>query len=934
MNYKAYIIALATLACSWSMAKGQASEGSSVPDSVSTQQVDKVKLPFAELNKERVVGATSVITQDQLATTDLNVTTAMIGKAAGVNVYKNSAAPGGDNSWINVRGRHTTENDGPLVVIDGVSNRLLQSLNYYEIESITVLKDATAKILYGPQAANGVILVTTKRGKAGEKKASFNAEYGVRRPTHLPDFVNSADYARLYNKALENDGRETLYSDDIIAKYELNGINDTLPNVDFHDRYLKEQTTFKRIFGTYTNSNENTNFFFSAGYQGEGGLEAIGEESRYNGMNVRSNLDYKINDVFSVQLDVAARLELLKSNQMSYENYEFGNKDNPTKVDGFFTLLSKHRPNEYPIYLNPDKGLLGWGPGVNKSIEGELTKAGYRQQELRQSQVNAGFNWDFTKWGVEGLSWKNYVSFDTYSSLFVKRINEYAQYRNDSSKVNDDKPASDLSNEKNTDDIYRNSGWISTVTYDRQFGDHSVLVNLNSIAQNRTFRGLDQPNKNLTIGFRGNYMYDSRFVGEIDLAYMGSNKLEEGNRFQMFPAVGAGWILSNESFLQSIDQINYLKVKASWGQMGYDRNLDHFLYQNAYGEDGWVQFGLQSSLEGANAYSITKTGNPSIGYEIATEYNVGFEALLIDGLSVEANYFNEHRTDIPLQVEAAFPDYFGEKIPVSNFGEVSNQGYELSLNYAGNYSDVNYSVGGFITYSKAIYEKAGDNQAEDYLNKDGQPLDRIMGLTSTGFYTDAPTDEDPKSQLGGTVMAGDLMYVDTNEDGFITKEDQTVIGNSTPRYIYGLNFNVGYKGINLYVLGQGAAGHERMLVWNTAYTGKGNEKYAANALNYWTADNQDATHPRLTVDGKHSYEGSTFWLEDASYFTIRNIELSYSMPQKVLESLGGASQLKVFVRGTDLLTFSKSDFNADNLKSGIESGPLMKTVSLGVNLTY
>ncbi|SHK67471.1 TonB-linked outer membrane protein, SusC/RagA family [Reichenbachiella agariperforans] len=937
MKYIQYIIALATVLFGFAQVQAQQVEEVVLQDTLGANKKQKVHLPFGDMDKNRVVGATSLITQDQITTADLDVESAMIGKAMGLNVFKNSAGPGSDNSWLNVRGLHTIGGDGPLVVVDGVSNRSLESLNFYEIESITVLKDITAKSLYGPQAANGVILVTTKRGEVGVKKASINAEYGFRKPTHLPDFLNSADYARLYNEAQENDGLTPQYSDADIAAYESAGINDELPNVDYYDRYLKSFTNYQRIYGTYSNADEKTAFYFTAGYAGEGGLEAIGEQTKYNSMNVRGNLDYKINDIFSVQVDVAARLETTSTNQMTYSNYDGtpNNLGDNNTVQGFFSTLSSHRPNEYPIYHNAptaeSPGELGWGAAKSTNIEGELLRAGYRDELLRQSQSNIGLDMDFTQWGIEGLSWKNYVSFDTYNFLITRKKDEYARYQADGTQVGDDVQASGIS--KFDDSAYRNIGMISTMTYDRTFGDHAFTSHLNAIAQNREYQGTAQPYKNVTYGYRLNYAFANKYIAEVDLTYMGSNKLEEGSRYEFFPSVGLGWVLSEEGFLQSVDALDYLKIKASYGQMGYDRSLQHFWYRDAYGPNGWVQFGSQNS-NGSSAYNLIRAGNPAIGFEIATEYNIGLEALIMKNLSVEANYFNEYRSDIPMQVSSLYPDYFGDYIPYINYGEVSNQGVELGLNYSGQAGDISYGVGGYVTYSEAIYEKTGDLTAFSHLNRDGQPLDAMWGYNSEGFYTDA-SEVNVQSTLGGDVIAGDLKYTDITEDGLITVEDQKVIANTTPRYQYSLNFNIGYKGLGLSVLGQGAAGHDRMMSWNTAYNGVAQGKYAANAMNRWTPDNLDASHPRLTtVGGAHSYQGSSFWLQDASYFTIRNIELSYAFPEKIRNSIR-ASELRVFARGTDLFSFSgNSDFNSDNAASGLSNGFLMKTVSLGFNLSY
>lgn len=893
-------------------------------DTVVVAPVEKVRLPFSEVPKDRVVGAVSTITNDQITTADLDVRNALVGRTAGLNMRKWNSRPGLDGTTMLVRGNHTLGNNAPMVVIDGIANRSLEMLNYYEIESVTVLKDVTAKALYGAAAANGVILVTTKRGKPGQKLQTFNAEYGVRRPTHVPEFLNSAQYAELYNESLTNNGLSPLYSPEQIEAYRNAGPNDTLPNVDYYGRYLKAFTTFKRFFGTYTNSTDKTRYYISAGYINENGLEAVGQETQYNRFNVRGNLDFAMNDFLSFKLDLASRIELTTSNRLTYTDWS---------GPGFFSTLSTHRPNEYPIYIGD--GRLGWSPERSTNIEGELLRAGYVKDEYRISQIKTSSLMDFSAIGIKGLTWENAVGVDSYSILRYGKAEQYARFDSQGNQYGANNPTSNQN--VNGNQLYRNYGFISTLNYDLSQGVNELNILANFNFQNREAGGLNQPSKNLNYGAKVNYSFDSKYVAEATLAYMGSNRLEKGNRFQLFPSAGIAWIASKEGFLESVDAIDFLKVKASYGQMGYDANIPFFGYRTAYNWAGSILFGPDQATNSEGAFDVSTYGNPNLGFEVVTELNVGVTTKLFDNLNVEFNYFNEYRSEIPMQVSAAYPDYLGiQNIPTLNFGEISNSGVEVDLTYLGTAGDVNYSVGGFYTYTKAVFEKTGDIVSEPHLNRDGQPVDRILGYVSEGFYNDAG-EVNVISSLGGDVMAGDLKYKDVTGDGVINSDDRIVIGNSLPRHLFGLNFNVSYQGFNLFVLGQGAAGFNRLKNGLNSYTGKGDQKYAANALNRWTPENPNATHPRLTsaTGSAHSYVGSTFWMTDAYYFTMRNIELSYSFPEAVRSRIGNAAGLQVFVRGTDLLSISDDpDFNADNPFAGLSQGFLMKTVSLGLTLSY
>lgn len=895
----------------------------------------KVKVPFGELANERVVGSISTITQSEITTADLDVNSALIGRTPSLNVRKFSSQPGNDNTGLLVRGFHTivlnknsnneiNASQNPMIVIDGIANRTLESLNFYEIESITVLKDVTAKALYGAQAANGVILVTTKRGQEGVKAATFSAEAGFRRPTHIPDFVDGFEYATLYNEALANDGAERLFTRRDRIGLLSAGINDTLPSVDFYDRYLKNFTSFQRLYGTYTNSDNNFTYFLSAGVVAENGLEAIGQQTEYRRFNIRGNLDFKASEVFSFRLDIASRLDFTNSNRLTYSNWA-GNSS-------FFTTMSTQRPTDYPIFIAP--GRLGGSEDVSTNIEGELTQAGFVKDELRTSQLRTSAIIDFAPLGVEGLKLDNSVAVDAISSLRFGKEEEYARFDSDGNQLGLDNPTSDQT--VNSSDLSRIYAFTSTLTYDKVIGRSDFSVLSNFMYQERERGGLVQPTKNMNWGTRINYMLDSKYVIEANVSYMGTNILEKGNRFRAFPSAGIAWIASNEKFLENVSAVSFLKLRASYGQIGFDANLPFFAFRSGFGQIGSTQFGLDQSPQNEPAHHISTNGNPAIDYEVSTELNIGISARLFKNLSLEIDLFNEDRTDIPMFVNTVIPSYVGElTIPLQNFGEVNNQGFEVELGYLGEFGQVAYRVGGFLAYTKATFERTGDLEPEDYLNRDGQPLDRILGYQANGFFTD-DSQVNGSNRLDQNVTAGDLRYTDVNGDGFLNANDRYVIGNSLPRTTFGFNFNVSYQDFSLFVLTQGSAGFNRVRGGWTSYTGRGNQKFAANARNSWTPDNQNASHPRLTsLNTNHSYVNSTFWLTDDYFFTFRNVELRYSLPLAVRDRLGSPADFSVFLRGTDLLSISNDmDFNSDNPTAGLTNGFLMKTASIGITVTY
>lgn len=890
--------------------------------------VKTISTAFADLPVNKVVGAIAEAEQSDFITTDLNVQASLIGRIPGLQVSKFAAAPGRDAIGFNLRGR------SPIIVIDGVAGRSLSTLNYYEIESITVLKDITAKMLYGSAGgADGVVLVKTKRGKPGQKRGSLNYERGTKQAIARPDYLNSLRYAELYNEARVNDGLPEQYSAEELQGYKdvIEGTSEAdklrFPNVDFNDEFLNESTNFNRIFGTYTFSDNNINYFFSGGYINERGFEKIGDKTKYERVNLRSNLDYKVNKVLSAQLDVAFRLEFNNRGRLS--NGEF------------YNALASHRPNDYPLFVdtNTNDGVdsLGWSP-IRSNLYGDLTEGGFAEELFRIGQVNFGLNFDLNSF-VKGLSAKTYLTFDSYNATTTGRELTYQRYKLDRSVVGE---ANQIANDALlNEDFFRNYGFISSLDFERTSGDHAFLSNLVLFAQNRQFRGTGQDDKNFNLGYRLNYTFANKYILEADMSLMGSGRLEQGNNTKFFPAAGLGWVISEEDFLSDVDVLDFLKVKSSYGIMGYDRSLFNFLFTDSYNFIGGsnVAFGPT----GANsefAFAQTRAANPNITFEENEELNIGVEGTIFKNLSFEYNYFKIERTGMPVQIQANYPDYIGRTngnggLPFVNFAARSSTGYEIGLNYGNSSGDFVYNIGANAANVVTVHEKLGEVVAFDHLNREGTRVDAIWGYRSEGFYKNQEEIDDHGvvSTLGGELRPGDLRYTDITGDGIIDANDITILGNSDATVNYAVNVRLAYKGFGLFMLGQGVVGGDRLL-WNNYFRNNGEDKYSVNALNRWTeATAATATHPRLTTTGNHSYTTSSFWVEKSDYFTLRNVELSYSFSRRICRALG-ASELLLYVRGTDLATISKRKDISPDFVNGITSSPLRRTMSMGITIAF
>ena len=894
---------------------------------------DMINLPNAVLPKRRVVGAVSTIKSEDIEiSNEINMQSALVGKADGLFVFKGTGTPGVDNISMYVRGRSRGgSGDGPRILIDGIPNRDLSALTPSEIESIEVLKDITAKMLYGSFAANGVIMVTTKRGTPNKRIANFSVDYGIKTPTVLPEYLNSFNYATLYNEARRNDGLEDYYSQEALDGYESGSDPLLYPDVDYYSYFLKPSSNFKRVFTEFSGGSEHTRYYLNLGYAGEGPSEAFGDGTRYHRLNVRGNLDYRVNDIVSMSIDISGFQEMLKSHNMT--------------PGVFFSELSSARPNDYPIFIKEhqsvDSMMLGWSAVRTRNLYGDLTQAGFLDKTDLTVQTGMGMAFNLEKF-VQGLSAKVNASYDTWNYLAEGKTESYPRYRTDNTQVGTRTLQSSLSNRGNN--YNRNFGAQGSVDYSRTFDRNAITSNLVFIAQRYTARDYEQDLKRTNLGWRLNYAYDNKYIAEIDASLMGSYKFTKENRYGLFPSAGVAWVISEEDFMSGVSLINFLKLKASFGIMGYDYSFADRIMYDAYRNVssvtlllGSYNFGIDNAVPVAGRANF-QAANPLINFEKSREYNVGLEGLILNNtLFLEANYFNEFRYDMPVTAEVLYPDYFGGAKPVTNFEEVKNHGLELSANYRNKAGNFHYSFGGNLSSVYSEYVTVSEVVAYDWQKQTGNATDAIRGYVNEGFYMSEAdiTSYGVNVSSLGDIKPGDLKYKDLNGDGIINGLDQQIIGNSFPRLYYGMNLKMEYKGVGLIVFGQGVSGlHNTMN--NTYYRNYGEGKYSVEALGRWTSETSStATYPRLTTQtSAHSHANSSFWLQDVSFFKLRNVELSFTLPENIANRFF-VKDMKFFTRGSDLFTISKvKKSDPESISAGVTNYPMYRTISGGIKLGF
>ena len=903
---------------------------------------DIINLPMQMTSSRRhITGAVSSISGDKLVTSpEPLLSNTLQGHGLGLVSIMNAGGMSNNPASLYIRGLGREEDNQVITVVDGIE-RPIDHLMAEEIESIELLKDATTKILYGPRAANGVLMITTRRGDENRRTMNVNVDYGYGLPSGYPEFVDAYTYANLYNEARANDGLTPMYNEaDLDGYRNSSGKNDIrYPDADYYDHFLRNHTNYSKFTGEFGGGGDNARYFLILGYTGARGLENAGTQPRNDRFNIRGNLDLNVSDMISAHMDIAGRFETMERGSIDHSQ--------------FFGALSSHRPNEYPFvidaeYLPPDTlGNPALGASMHRSsnLYGDLKYSGYYNNQYFSGQTNFGLDFDFDPW-LEGLSANTYVTFDNYFFGAENLSNQPSMYirRWLTDQQGSDSLAFQMVQRENYDpqlrltsnENLRNTGLSAGLNYQRSFGDHYVNADMGFLyaLNEQAGQWVTQHIEYVNTVFRSVYAYKDRYIGELTLAYMGSNKFVRENRFNAFPAAGAAWIVSEESFFD-IEAINYLKLKASGGILGYDGATPHWLYLDRWQNLGSVSFGDPS---GTNQEQVmySMRGNPDLEWEKSREINAGLEAMAFDHrLWLEVNYFNNHRYDIIHFLDSEIPDVYGSRFMHFNWGEVKNRGLEIGLQWADRGNTLNYSLGANYIYSENEIVRTNEVlYPDDYRRMTGLPSDAMMGYVSAGLFgRDVGLDGHPH-QTFGPYGIGDIAYADLNNDGVVDDNDRKMLGNNFPRHVIGLDFQLEYNGWGLYVLTTANLGVNSWLN-NSYYWNRLDDKYSVITLDRYHPDNNPAgDYPRLTTtSGENNFRNSDFWLENTSFLRLKNVELSYTFNNVAIDAV--PRSLKVYMRGTNLFVLSRlNELDPEALSAGLNNYPVLTFVSAGVSVSF
>lgn len=942
-------------------------------DAYQTDEV--VVIAYGSAKKASVTGALSSISNEQLTRVpSTSLTNTLAGILPGAATVQTSGQPGKDAAQIFIRGKGSLNSSSPLVMVDGVEREFSQ-IDPSEIENISVLKDASSTAVFGVRGANGVILVTTRRGRVGAPSVSVSSTFGLQQPLSLIEAANSYDYARFWNMRQAMDGRTNVFTPEQIEKYRTGSDPIMYPDISWKDYMFNKTFLQSQNNVNISGGNEQIKYFVSLGYLYQNGLLKqfsslpYDNNYKYNRYNYRGNIDAKLTKTTSMKLGIGGYVRDIQE-PLAVENVDWkwtvaqvwaqpfagpgiinGKRTAITRSslptdelrDGLFTFYGYGYRKEYETTLNVDVDITQKLDFITKGLT-VSAKAAYDN------------NFNINKYRSGQVETQNVFYKSTITDPSLPEIDPHFDKTLMYTPVGRDVP---LSYSESYD---RGRKWYveGRLNYERSFGNHNV-TGLFLYNQSRFY----YPDKYMYlprgyIGWvgRATYNYRTTYLFDINMGYNGSENFAPGNkRYGLFPAVSAGWVATNEKFMQKQNVISYMKLRASWGKVGSDldnevHNSSRFLYApGAWAGGGSYSFGVNNPV-GADASYMEVPGNRNVTWETAEKQNYGIDINFFrDRLSFNFDYFIEHRTGI-LLVPNMTPGIIGTSFPRMNIGVVDNKGFEIVVGWKDTYKDFSYFIDGNVSFARnKIINMDEIPNSYSYQDITGGSTNRQTGMYK--FLRMYQYDDFIKRDDGNLILnpdlpqpyiqvyPGDAMYADLNGDNVVDSDDTMTYGySSRPEYVFGLNMGFNYKGLGLTMNWVGATNVAKMLEedYRTPFTTAG----ARGLINYfaeecWTPENQfGATLPRPAVTTRSwNNAKSTLWLQDASYLRLKTISLTYTLKGiKPLKKLG-IETMMFNLSAYNLLTFTKLkhlDPEANTQNNG--EYPIVKTYNLGVTLNF
>ncbi|MET6999863.1 SusC/RagA family TonB-linked outer membrane protein [Chitinophaga defluvii] len=938
--------------------KGAKAMKVTLEDNVSKMN-ELVVVGFGTQKKISVTGAVSTVKVDQLKTPNRSLANSLGGRVAGVIMQQSRGEPGYDEpNTFNIRGVSTfTGNSNPMVLVDGVQRddqiSSWSNIDPEDIESVSFLKDASATAVYGARGANGVVLITTKRGVAGKPRIAVKIESGTSGLTQKPDFIDGATWMTLYNEAL---GRKQ-FSDDQIEKTRSKVDPYLYPDINWVDAMYRDWSPAGYNVNLSVNGGGAfARYYVSGSFFDQKGSYKLNPENPYNSnvgyrrYDFRSNVDMSLTKSTTLSLSLAAMLVN-------------ANYPGVSAQDAWYNAMMQP-PTLFPIRYPDGK----WaGPVTNQGVNpvNALQNSGYSNEFKPTMQSVFTLNQKLDDL-TEGLSATGRFSFDSYSETTMRRRKNgdtWLAYRRDvdGNLVYTQTNYGDefMTFGAQTVDVQRTMYMEANLNYDRLFnGKHRVgallLYNMREKLNGSAGDAIGGiPYRNQGLAARATYAYKDRYLAEFNIGATGSENFEKNSRFGVFPSMSVGWVVSEESFFSGLKQaISLLKIRGSYGTVGNDRigYGERFPYVTTYAGGNGAAFGYVP--QGYGGIFQSKIGVQGLSWEVATKNNIGLDLEFFGKLNLNVDFFKERREKI-LVARSSQPAFLGTTAGIySNLGIMDNKGIDGALDYSDQIGDLKFNLYGTFTYaSNKIVENDEPIPLYPWLSNMGYQVGQIRGFVAEGLFTDEAEISKHAEQKFGVVRPGDIKYKDINTDGVIDVNDMVPIGNTTnPKIMFGAGMALDFHGFHVEGFFQGAAQVDIMLISGTGALdnrargiipfmgGLTSANLYKEVTDRWTVDNprQDVTYPRLSIasPGDNNYQQSTWWLRKADYVRLKNVQIGYSFRPSVLKAIR-LQTLYVYASGQNLLTFSKFKMWDPELNQPNGTGyPPLRAINFGIKTNF
>lgn len=916
---------------------------------ISTGLNEVVVVGYGSQKKASVIGAITTVEPERLQQSSTRaLSNNLAGQLAGVIAVQRSGEPGSDGSNFWIRGISSFQgNNNPLVLVDGIE-RTLDDMDPSEIESFSVLKDASASAVYGVRGANGVILVNTKRGQMGKPKINLHYEQSFTQPVKLPNYIGSADYLSLLNELKEDDGLKPDYTEEMIDGYRHGTDPDLYPDVNWMDAVTKDFASNQRVNLSINGGSELLRYALVASYYGERGIferdknQTWDSGTHLNKYNIRSNVDINLTKTTIVRVNIGGYLQ--EKNAMAATS------------DEIFAAAF-----ETPPFVHPTIYSTGEIPRVKQRRNPWAWATQHGFSTYSSSKIESLFSVEQDlKFLLPGLKFKGIFSFDRYSRSGISRTKS-PNYYNPATQRNEDGTLDIsiadygqefLKTEQKLEWGSKNTYIEGNISYSHKFGPHQV-EGLFLYNQRDRQDGSVVPYRRMGIAGRASYTYDNRYIAEFNFGYNGSENFAAHKRFGFFPSVAIGYLLSEEKFMERYKEtFSKIKLRGSWGLVGNDQlSGRRFAYITTLEEGGNYKWGSNRDYS-LTGYHEGHFGIPNLTWETVEKINLGLELGMWHALDLQIDLFKERRRDIFMQ-RNTIPSSAGfYQTPWANFGKVDNKGIDLALNFNKRLNK-NWLVGFHGTFTYAMNEIIEKDEAPGVLGTTraatGHPVNQLFGLVAERLFTEDDFSDIEEGilkegipvQTFSKVRPGDIKYVDINEDGAITPLDKKAIGGTyDPQIVYGFGGNVSYRSIDFNIFFQGNGRTFRFIGGDQFLPGStmgamGN--ILANYQDRWTSQhpNQDVFYPRLSYGpNENNSQNSTWWLRNMSMLRIKDIEVGYTFPKEWTNKLG-VSRFRFYAKGNNLLTFSKFKLWDPEINTGNGAKyPIMKSFSFGLDINF